>query len=56
MNAPFIGAGLLDAYLTNDHINELSKKMPFAVRQPIHLNRPVYGNLRALAEANRRAG
>lgn len=56
INAPFIGAGLVDAYLTNDHIYELSQKMPFAVRPPINLHRNTYGNLRALAEANNRAG
>lgn len=56
VNAPFIGAGLVDAYLTNDHIYELSQKMPFAVRSPINLHRNTYGNLRALAEANNRAG
>jgi hypothetical protein len=30
--------------------------MPFAVRPPINLHRNTYGNLRALAESNRRAG
>lgn len=56
VNTPFIGAGLLDAYLTNKHIYDLSQKMPFAVRPPINLHRNTYGNLRALAEANNRAG
>lgn len=55
-NAPFIGGGLVDAYLTNEHIYELSQKMPFAVRPPINLHRNTYGNLRALAESNRQAG
>lgn len=55
-NIPFIGGGLLDAYLTNKHIYDLSQKMPFAVRPPINLHRNTYGNLRALAEANNRAG
>ena len=56
VNIPFIGGGLLDAYLTNRHIHDLSQKMPFAVRPPINLHRNTYGNLRALAEANNRAG
>ena len=55
-NIPFIGGGLLDAYLTNKHIYDLSQKMPFAVRPSINLHRNTYGNLRALAEANNRAG
>lgn len=56
MNAPFIAAGLADAYATNAKIHNLQGDMIFAQRPLINLHRPVYGNLRALAEANRRAG
>lgn len=55
-NLPFIAAGLYDAYKTNSKINNLQKQMPEAYQEPINLHRNVYGNLRALAEANRRAG
>lgn len=55
-NIPFIAAGLIDQYATNEKIHDLQGDMIGAYRSPINLHRPVFGNLRALAEANRRAG
>lgn len=56
VNAPFIAAGLIDQYATNEEIHNLQGDMIGAYRNPINLHRPVYGNLRALAAANHRAG
>lgn len=55
-NVPFIIAGLADQYATNEKIHDLQGNMIGAYRSPINLHRPVFGNLRALAEANHRAG
>lgn len=55
-NVPFIIAGLADQYVTNEKIHDLQGDMISAYRSPINLHRPVFGNLRALAEANHRAG
>lgn len=53
-NLPFTLAGFLDATNVNKEIRDKQGEMTTPLQDPIHLNRNVYGNLRAIAEANKR--
>ena len=53
-NLPFTLAGFLDATNVNKEIRDKQGEMTTPLQDPIRLNRNVYGNLRAIAEANKR--
>lgn len=51
---PAILGNFWDTINTNNHNQELNEQRPLALQNPIFGHRRVYGNLRAIAEANRR--
>lgn len=53
-NLPFSLRNYLDTVGTNYHLQDLNEQRIVPQKDPIHLGRPVYGKLRALAEANKR--